>query len=92
MRIQLFAFYFFVFKDDITCVIVHSLKLSRNLILVVCCEVEDNEVDTVVFAIVGAHSLNGIEPAINLLRQLKVARSSLRGHREVKYVVIELLL
>ena len=92
MRIQLFAFYFFVFEDDIACVIVHSLKLSRNLILVVCCEVEDNEVDTVVFAIVGAHSLDGIELTVNLLRQLKVARSSFRGHREVEYVVIELQL
>ena len=88
MRIKLFAFFFFVFKNDWACVIVHNLKLTQNFIIVVCCAIEDNEVDTVVFAIVGTHGLDGIELAIKLLGQLKVARSSLRGHREGNYVVI----
>lgn len=40
-------------------------------------------------AIVGGYDLDGIEIPIRLLLKLIGARSSLHGHREVKYVVIE---
>ena len=40
-------------------------------------------------AIVGGHDLDGIERMIRLSLQLVGARSSSRGQREVKYVVIE---
>ena len=37
----------------------------------------------------GSHGLDGVELVVSLLRQLKVARVSLLGQREVKYVVVE---